>query len=450
MRPLLVLALLVLAALPAAPATPGCADATPVNDCRENALEITTRGVHLRVSTEGADMEPGELGACGITAGTVWWRFTALRDSSGSLSAQDSDYSAAVGVFEARPDGGLDVLACASGWSAYSWATFDCVAGRTYYVQGGGDEGGTGTLDIIGDVCQLAPEAPAAPVLQATRTEVRGEVALAWTIPDDGASPLTAFHVRGGQDCVSFTPLATLPPDATSFLQGGLPEGGWRCFDVVAENAVGATRSNLASALPLGVPPPPSFVVATGEAGAVRTAWWALHDAGRPITAFRVYGADDAAGPYALLAEVDASVASFVESGLGARVTRHHRVSAVNEYGEGPASRPVSATTLGVPTAPRDVDTSYAGLVGTRVSWAEPADDGGSPILAYHVYRGEKGGALAHHATVSATARSYAEELPLLKVYDYAVLAVNAQGASPLSGRACGEGFPYPPPLASC
>lgn len=447
---LLALALLVPALVPPAPATATCADASPVNDCRENATEIATRHVRLRVSTQDAGMEPDEFGACGITAGTVWWRFTALRDSSGALSVHDSDYSAAVGVYEARPDGGLDALSCASGWSGNSWASFDCVAGRTYYVQGGGDEGGTGTLDLFGDVCQLAPEAPAAPVLNASRTQARGEVALSWSIPDDGASPLTAFHVRGGADCVAFTPLATLPPDATSLLDAGVPEGGWRCYEVLAQNAVGATRSNLASALPLGLPPPPSLVVATGKVGAVRTAWWAPHDGGRPIQAFRVYGADDAAGPYALLAEVDASVTAYAEEGLGARVTRHHRVAAVNEYGEGPASRPAAGTTLGVPTAPRDVRTAYAGLLGTRVSWAAPVDDGGTPLLAYHVYRGEKGGPLAHHATVHAAARAYEEELPLLKVYDYAVLAVNAMGASPLSARACGEGFPYPAPLDGC
>lgn len=41
-------------------------------------------------------------------------------------------------------------------------------------------------------------------------------------------------------------------------------------------------------------------------------------------------------------------------------------------------------------------------------------------------------------------------DMPLFGVYDCAVVAVNALGASPASGRACGEGFPYPPPFESC
>ena len=106
---------------------------------------------------------------------------------------------------------------------------------------------------------------------------------------------------------------------------------------------------------------------------------------GSPTTAYRVYRGT-ASGVHSLVAEVPPTPLTYSDSGLAVGVRYYYLVSAVSALGEGPFSQEVAATAATVPSAPQSV-TADPGDGRLNLTWGAPADDGGSPILSYAVYR---------------------------------------------------------------
>lgn len=142
----------------------------------------------------------------------------------------------------------------------------------------------------------------------------------------------------------------------------------------------------------------------------------------RALTAAEVQ--DIAEAPY----DAFAAGLRFTDTGLANDTTYHYRITATNAVGEGPRSAPASARTAGPPGAPAQAKaTSGPGAGQITLSWAAPADDGGSPVLGYRVHRGSPGGALTFLAEVGTTA--YTDQgLAAGSTWAYAVAARNALG----------------------
>ena len=440
----------ILVILPAVPAPAACTDVDPPNDCRENATPITSRFLnHLTASNVNAGVEAGEqLGP--DMGNTVWWTFTAYRDSTGDASVHDSDHQAGVVVYELQSDGSLRFLDAASGWAGWTWALFECSAGRTYYIQAGGEEGQAGTIDLFGDACQLGAEVPDAPTLSAGYGPLRGDIALSYSTPDDGGAAISAREIqRSTTTCASWSTISPSDPSSTP-IDAGLSEATVYCYRVRLQNTAGwSAWSNLAASAPRGVPTRPLGVVAAATGtSTIRLAWSPpTFNGGSAVERYAVSASDAATGTFTQIGEPTAT--SFTESGLAPGTTRYYRVFALNENGGGPGVA-VSARTWAAPTAPRDVATSPTPILAVEVAWSQPADTGGRPITEYVVLRAEKGGALEELDRVPGSTRSYVDDPPLLVPFEYAVVAVNSVGPSPQSSRACGEAFPIPPPLEAC
>ena len=167
----------------------------------------------------------------------------------------------------------------------------------------------------------------------------------------------------------------------------------------------------------------------TGTAGdeQVSLSWTAPIDTGgSPITEYK-YNIDGA--PFILTG----STATILDvSGLTNGTSYTFKVLAVNSFGDGAESSPISLTTFDVPDAPTGLNGT-AGLQQVTLSWTAPIDTGGSQITGYK-YNIDGG---AYISTGAATTSHTISGLTNGTSYTFKVLAVNAVGdgaeSSPLS-----------------
>ena len=114
--------------------------------------------------------------------------------------------------------------------------------------------------------------APDAPTLL-TATPGNESVALTWSAPADGGSPITGYEVYRGTTSGAGTLLTTLGV-VTGYVDTTVVNGTTYFYEVSAVNADGAgPRSNERSATPLGVPGAPTDATASLGNGAATVSW---------------------------------------------------------------------------------------------------------------------------------------------------------------------------------
>ena len=114
--------------------------------------------------------------------------------------------------------------------------------------------------------------------------------------------------------------------------------------------------------------------------------------------------------------------------------TYYYKVTAKNVIGEGPLSNEVSATPLGVPLSPLNLN-AIAGDEFINLTWKAPTSDGGPTITNYKIYRGNNSGN-ENFLTKIGTEFFYNDTNVTNDItYYYQVRAVNAIGEGPLSNE---------------
>lgn len=195
-----------------------------------------------------------------------------------------------------------------------------------------------------------------------------------------------------------------------------------------------ATNSTLKYATTVTSPSAPSsFSLVRGNEIVTLTWQMPANNGGYAITGYRIYRGD-APSNMSLLTQLSAGIYTYQDSGLQNGVKLWYSVAAVNGEGRGAMASARNATPATLPGTPTDLQIK----VGDRqleLSWTAPSSNGGEPIEAYNVYRGEASTNLTFIG--SSTGTSYRDTgLDNGKTYFYEVTASNAVGEGQASAVA--------------
>ncbi|WP_338868818.1 FG-GAP-like repeat-containing protein [Myxococcus stipitatus] len=270
------------------------------------------------------------------------------------------------------------------------------------------------------------PTAPSRPRRLAAWPEP-GRVVLTWVEPeDDGGSALTGYGVEvdpreEGQQ---------VHVEADSVSVTGLRAGGTYRFTVVARNAVGAGPSAVVEAVRLpDVPGAPTLLAVRQGDRQMGVEWEApASDGGNAILHYVV-----TAWPMGRSVTVNSAERTAVIGELTNGVLTTFTVRAVNAVGEGPHSAHskamVPATGPGLPLAV----SATASVRGASVTWHEPEDTGGLPVVAY-VVTASPGGIIL--AVEGRETQATFTRLQNDTEYTFTVSARNAMGQGPAATSA--------------
>jgi subtilisin family serine protease len=203
--------------------------------------------------------------------------------------------------------------------------------------------GTSGRLDL--QKMLVLADAPGAPALSATPGDTT--VDLAWTAPDPGTSPISAYRLYRGTTSGGESLVAEFG-DVQTYQDTGLTDGTTYYYAVAAVNATGeGLRSNEVAARPMPPPSVPDAPVLGGAAGDGQAVlcWSPPFDGGAQISGYRLYRTT---GGVEVGSDVGA-VTSYTDSGAANGSTYDYQVTALNSLGEGSRSDVVSLTPPGTP-----------------------------------------------------------------------------------------------------
>ncbi len=334
------------------------------------------------------------------------------------------------------------------------------VAHIATFATGFGNDWSAGDLTVT-----TTPGAPQ------TLTAIAGnaQVALSWSAPaSNGGSAILDYQIYRGTAPDGETQIAGPAGTGTTYTDTTAVNGTLYYYRVSARNAVGfGPWGNEVSATPSSgatAPTAPLSLLATsGNAQNVLTWNAPASNGGSAITGYKVYrgtssGTEVLLAPSATFYPADTLFPSdTAPGGLGTGTTYTdstavngtnycYKVSALNAVGESALSNESCAT----PSAGATLPSAPLGLAATpsdsqvSLTWSAPSSDGGSAITAYRIYRSTTSGAETLLASPAGTGTAYTDSTAVNgTTYYYKVLAVNANGAGPLSSEA--SATPAPP-----
>jgi subtilisin family serine protease len=212
--------------------------------------------------------------------------------------------------------------------------------------------------------------------------------------------------------------------------QGTWPEDP----DGLAEPLPNALRAAQAAgdAEPPPPPPPgptaPSAPVLTGATGgtsSITLAWSTPADGGSAITGYQVWRGTSSGGE--TLRTTLGVTNGYVDGSVSSGTTYWYQVVALNAIGPSPKSNELSSRLITVPSAPTLLAAASDGAA--ILSWTAPANDGGSNVTGYRIYRKIGTGSEAFLTSTASTETTYVDGgLTNGIAYTYRVSATNAAG----------------------
>ncbi|KAA9084117.1 fibronectin type III domain-containing protein [Microbacterium radiodurans] len=279
-----------------------------------------------------------------------------------------------------------------------------------------------------------APAAPAAPTIGEVTTT---SVALTWSAPADGGSPITGYRVEVFEKDAA-TPVRTVPlGNVRAQTIGGLTPGIAYEVSVSAVNAVGVGAASSRAAvttLALTAPGAPTgLAIGTTTPTSIAVSWSApASTGGTPITGYVVSARPAGAAMPTTVVEVAAGLQAATLTALASDTEYEIAVVARNAVGDGAPATTTARTAekppvLIVPGAPTDVRTTDVGTASIVLGWTAPASDGGSPITGYVVTVATGGQVVAAAVEIDGE-RALVGGLAPATAYEISVAAVNAIG----------------------
>lgn len=265
------------------------------------------------------------------------------------------------------------------------------------------------------------PAIPAAPTDLAATAVAFDKIDLVWT---DHADNETEYLVERSLDGASWTPIAILPPNSTSYQDEGLAESTTYAYRVVAHNGVSVSEfSNLASAETMPATPasPDGFHVTSATASQVSLAW---ADNADNESGYIVERWSPGSG-WTVIATLAADATSYQDTGVQPATAYLYRVHAIND-GVVSEVDEIRAVTLPLPPKPPTALKAIALRRAVNLTWNDSDNE-----THFKVMMSRDG---VHWQTVGATAanaRTFkVSRPPRGKKLFYVVVAVNSGGES--------------------
>ena len=274
---------------------------------------------------------------------------------------------------------------------------------------------------------------PAAPE-NLTATAYRTNVSLSWlTPPGDGGFAISSYIIYRSEDNgTTYTQIATT--SQTNYVDTNVVTGTIYYYKVTALNSEGESGdSNVVIALPLGDITPPRLVNTTTASFEANVAWsYPEDDGGIPVLRYNIYRSETMGGPYTFIG-TNTTAFGFQDTTVLNGRTYYYVVTALNKYNESSYSLEASASPVGEPTPPLNIEAVNGDNTAT-LNWTAPITDGGAPITQYNIYRSStQGGPYTLIGTNDSTTGYYDTGVINGETYYYVVTAVNSYGESTYS-----------------
>ncbi len=266
---------------------------------------------------------------------------TAVSSSQINLAWTDNASNETEFRIERSPDGSSFAQIATVGANTTAYSDTGLAAGSTHYyrVLAHNAEGDSAYSNTASATTLSGP--PAAPSGLTATAVSTSQINLGWT---DNAGNETGFKIERSTDNASFSQIATVGANVTSYSDTGRQPGTTYHYRVRSYNAGGdSAYSNTASATTLSGPPAaPSGLNATAlSATSVRLTWT---DNSNDETGFRIERAAGR-GTYSQIATVGPGVTSYDDTGLTAKTKYSYRVRAYNLAGNSAYSNVANVTT---------------------------------------------------------------------------------------------------------
>ncbi|HME52483.1 MAG TPA: fibronectin type III domain-containing protein [Candidatus Lokiarchaeia archaeon] len=311
--------------------------------------------------------------------------------------------------------------------------------GQIYYYEVAAVNG-AGTSALSAEVFATPATVPTAPQTLSMSSTGNRWIYLTWAAPsNNGGSAVINYAIYRGTSSGTEVLIATIG-NVLLYNDTGLTNGQTYYYKVVAINAIGTSlQSAEVSGKPATIPAAPQTlsVSSTGN-GWIYLTWAApANNGGSVVTNYAVYRGTST-GSEVLVATIG-NMLLYNDTGLTNGQTYYYEVGAVNAKGTGPQSAEVSGKPATVPTIPQTLAVSSTGNGWIYLTWTAPANNGGSLVTNYNIYRGISTGSEVLVATIGNVLLINDTGLANGQTYYYEVGAVNAKGTGPQSAEVSGK-----------
>ncbi|MBL4595138.1 MAG: fibronectin type III domain-containing protein, partial [Robiginitomaculum sp.] len=257
-------------------------------------------------------------------------------------------------------------------------------------------ENDVGPGDESDSVTAIPATAPSAPQ-NLDATPQTGQVLVNWEVPtSNGGAEITSYTVKWSVgntfdsnifDSIEITGVDANTPPVTTTTITGLTNGETYTFVVTATNSAGESgSSNEDTATPAAAPDAPTLDSAKSDDDSSSVlSWTANSDGGSSIVSYSIsytpVGSE--AQPVAISGSPLATTATI--SGLTNGIEYSFTITASNIVATSDSSNPLTAIPSTNPSAPTGLTVTGTGNQSVSLSWTEPVDDGGDPLVKYTV-----------------------------------------------------------------
>ncbi|MFN8354964.1 MAG: fibronectin type III domain-containing protein [Spirosomataceae bacterium] len=364
---------------------------------------------------------------------------TAISSSQIDLAWTDNATDETGFEIERSPDGTTftKIADVAANATTYQSTGLNASTRYWYRVRAKNSAGNSSYSNIADATTQAPPVTIPRPPSNLVATAISSsQIDLAWT---DNATDETGFEIERSPDGTTFTKIADVAANATTYQNTGLTASTRYWYRVRAKNSAGnSTYSNIADATtqapPVTIPRPPSNLVATAVSSSQIDLAWT--DNATDETGFEIERSPDGT-TFTKIADVAANVTTYQNTGLTASTRYWYRVRAKNSAGNSAYSNIADATTQAPPvTIPRPPSALTATAVSSSqidLAWTDNATD----ETGFEIERSPDGTTFTKIADVVANATTYQNTgLTASTRYWYRVRAKNSAGNSAYSNIA--------------